>query len=44
MRRLIICSCLYGSVAAPVCLRRLVDARRPDGVLFAGGIAKPRSP
>ncbi len=41
MRRFLLCAGLDGNAEALVWLRRLVDARRPDGVLFAGGIVNP---
>jgi hypothetical protein len=41
MRRLLLCAGLDGNAEALVWLRRLVDARRPDGVLFACGIVNP---
>lgn len=41
MQRLLLCSGLNGNREALVWLRRLVEARRPDGILFAGGIVNP---
>jgi Icc-related predicted phosphoesterase len=41
MRRLVLCAGLHGHPEALGWLRRLVEARRPDGLLFAGGILHP---
>ncbi len=41
MRRFLLCAGVHGSPQALGRLRRVVNARRPDGVLFAGGIVSP---
>ena len=38
MKRLLLCSGVYGQSASIDRLRRFVEQRRPEGVLFAGGI------
>jgi hypothetical protein len=43
MRRFLVCSGIYGQTEALTRLETLVRERRPDGLLFAGGVlARPR--
>jgi hypothetical protein len=41
MRRLLLCSGIYGKKSAIEGLRRFAADRRPDAILFAGGILSP---
>jgi hypothetical protein len=41
MRTFLICSGIHGRLGALEWLRRTVERRRPDGILFAGGVLGP---